>query len=168
MTEAQEFAMTYPTIINAKQTFERVKPVLEAIFKFKETGTRFTPAMIGEAVLGDEYHQVVTHQNWRGDTISKRTPKAYSVSSTIGHALHMLRKAGLVTYKTEKDMDHPHTYEDEAYGYALCGAPIPEIIRVCINGAWVAVEARNLEGVERKWTKREVTRYPSIDWYTFK
>ena len=167
MTEAQTIALKYPTILNAKQTFDRVAPVLTQLLKFRDEGISFTPAMVGEALMGEDYHATIERHTYNG--IRKvRLPKAYSLSSTIGHALYILRKMGMVTYETKKDMEHPHTFEDEAYGYFLNGAPIPDVIRVRINGGWIAVEARNLEGVERKWTKKQVTCHPSVDWYTFK
>ena len=167
MTEIQTITLNYPTILNAKQTYERVFPVLEQMLKFRDAGISFTPAMVGEALMGADYHTTMERHTYNG-VRKVRLPKANSLSSTIGHALYILRKIGMVTYETKRDLEHPHTFEDEAYGYFLNGAQVPDTVRVRINGGWISVDARNIEGVERKWVKKQVTRYPKIDWYTFK
>lgn len=154
---------TYPSIVNARHTFERVKPVMETIFKYKESGKRFTAMDIGEAIMGDAYHET-TKNPWGGRV---RTSKAYSLSSTIGHALYILRKSGMVNYKTEKDLEHPHTFEDEDIRYVLAGTVLPDLLKVKINGSDVCVKACDIVGVERKWTKCKVTRYPKVDYYSF-
>lgn len=167
MTEVQDIAFNYPTILNAKQTYERVAPVLEQMLKFRDAGISFTPAMVGEALMGADYH--ATKEQYFYNGVRKlRLPEAYSLSSTIGHALYILRKTGMVTYEIKKDLDHPNIFEDDTLGYFLNGAQIPDTVRVRINGDWVSMDARNIEGVERKWIKKQVTRYPKIYWYTFK
>ena len=123
--------------------------------------------MVGEAIMGDDYHATIERHTY-GGVRKVRLPKAYSLSSTIGHALYILRKTGMVTYTTENDMEHPHIFEDEDYGYVLNGTPIPELMKIKINGCEVTIKARDIIGVESKWMKRQVTRYPKIDWYTFK
>ena len=155
---------TYPSIVNAKHTFDRVKPVMEAIFKYKESGERFTAMMIGEAIMGDAYHGVTT--NYCGDRV--RTSKARSLSSTIGHALHALRKSGIVNHKIEKDLEHPHTFEDKDIHYVLAGSLIPDLLKVKINGSEICIKACDIVGVERKWIKTNVTRYPKVVYYSFK
>ena len=169
MTEAQKFALTYPTIINAKNTFERVVPVLEKIFEYRDRSERFTVAMIGEAIMGAEkYHE--THLDritCRGEKIYVRSQEAMSLSSTIGHVLHKMRNRKMVTYTTEKDMTHPHTFQTEEYGYVLNGNPIPEFMEVDTAYGKIQVHASSIHGVTRDYAVREVTRYPSIDWYSF-
>jgi len=169
MTEAQKFAFTYPTIINAKNTFERVVPVLEKIFEYRDKGERFTVAMIGEAIMGKEwYHEThLDRTTWRGEKIYVRSKEAMSLSSTIGHVLRKMRERKMVTYTTEKDMTHPHTFKTEEYGYVLNGKPIPDVMEVDTEYGKVRVHASNIKGVTSACMKREVTRYPSVDWYYF-
>ena len=169
MTEAQNFALTYPTIINAKNTYERVIPVLEKIFEYRDKGERFTVAMIGEAVMGAEkYHE--THfdrTNWEGKKIYVRSAEAMGLSSTIGHVLHKMRERKMVAYTTEKDMAHPHTFETVEYGYVLNGNPIPDVMEVNTEYGKMWVHANTIKGVTCKSMKRMVTRYPSVDWFYF-
>jgi hypothetical protein len=169
MTEAQKFALTYPTIINAKNTYERVVPVLEKIFEYRDKGERFTVAMIGEAIMGaKKYHEThLDRTTWNGEKIYTRSKEALSLSSTIGSILHKMRNRKMVTYTTEKDMAHPHTFETEEYGYVLNGKPIPDVMEVDTEYGQVRVHASNIKGVTSARMKREVTRYPSIDWYSF-
>lgn len=169
MTEAQKFALTYPTIINAKNTFERVIPVLEKIFEYRDKGERFTVAMIGEAIMGAEkYHEThLDRTTWRGEKIYARSKEAMSLSSTIGHVLHKMRKCKMVAYTTEKDMTRPHTFETEEYGYVLNGNPIPDTVEVDTEYGKVRIHASSIKGVTGACMKHVVTRYPSIDWYYF-
>ena len=169
MTEAQNFALTYPTIINAKNTYERVIPVLEKIFEYRDKGERFTVAMIGEAIMGAEkYHEThLDRTTYGGEKIYVRSTEAMSLSSTIGSILHKMRNRKMVTYTTEKDMAHPHTFETEEYGYVLNAKPIPDVIEIDTEYGKVRVHASNIKGVTSACMKREVTRYPSIDWYSF-
>ena len=169
MTEAQNFVLTYSTIINAKNTYERVIPVLEKIFEYRDKGERFTVAMIGEAIMGAEkYHEThLDRTTWNGEKIYVRSKEAMSLSSTIGHVLHKMRKCKMVTYKIEKDMAHPHTFETEEYGYVLNGKPIPDVMEVDTEYGKIQIDASKIPGVTSGCMKREVTRYPSIDWYSF-
>ena len=169
MTEAQKFAFTFPTIINAKNTYDRVIPVLEKIFEYRDKGERFTAAMIGEAIMGAEkYHEThLDRTTWSGEKIYVRSKEAMSLSSTIGHVLHKMRRCRMVTYTTEKDMAHPHTFETKEYGYVLNGNPIPEFVEVDTEYGKVQVHARNIPGATCAFAMREVTRYPSVDWYSF-
>lgn len=169
MTDAQKFALTYPTIINAKNTFERVVPVLEKIFEYRDKGERFTAAMIGEAIMGAEkYHEThLDRTTWKGEKIYVRSKEAMGLSSTIGHVLHKMRIGKMVTYTTEKDMAHPHTFETNEYGYVLNGKPIPDFMEVDTEYGKVQIHASNIKGVTCECMKRKVTRYPSIDWYSF-
>ena len=169
MTEAQNFALTYPSIINAKNTYERVIPVLEKIFEYRDKGERFTVAMIGEAIMGAEkYHEThLDRTTWNGKKIYARSTEAMSLSSIIGCALHKMRKCKMVTYTTEKDMAHPHTFETEEYGYVLNGNPIPDTMEVDTEYGKVQIHASKIQGVTSTYMKRVVTRYPSVDWYSF-
>lgn len=169
MTEAQKFALTYPTIINAKNTYERVIPVLEKIFEYRDKGEHFTVAMIGEAIMGvEKYHEThLDHITYGGEKIYVRSKEAMSLSSTIGCVLHKMRNRKMVTYTTEKDMAHPHTFETEEYGYVLNGKPIPDIMEVDTEYGKVRVHASNIKGVTSACMKREVTKYSSVDWYSF-
>ena len=169
MTEAVKFALTYPSIIDAKHTFERVKPVLEEIFKYKESGERFTPSMIGEAIMGEKYHETKVTRGWNGKPTKVRIYEAISLSSTIGHALGKLRVRKMVTYTTEKDMDHPHIFEDYDDVYTLNGKVLPENVTVTLaDGTEIEIPASYVKGAKMEYTKTMVTRYPKIDWYTFK
>lgn len=169
MTEAVEFALKYSSIIDAKNTFERVKPVLEEIFKYKENGERFTAAMIGEAIMGEKYHETRSHRTWRGKMVKTRTSEAMSMSSTIGHALNKLRNDKMVTYTTEKDMTHPHTFEDYADVYTLNGRALPDNVTVTLaDGTEIEIPASYVKGAKLEYAKTMVTKYPSVEWYTFK
>lgn len=170
MTEAQNFALTFPTIINAKNTYERVVPVLEKIFEYKDKGERFTVAMIGEAIMGAEkYHEThLDRTTWRGEKIYVRSKEAMSLSSTIGHILYTMRDRKMVTCTTEKDMAHPHTFETDEYAvYMLNGKPIPDFIELDTEYGKVQIHASKIQGVTSEYMKHEVTKYPSIDWYSF-
>lgn len=169
MTEAQNFALTYPTIINAKHTFERVVTVLEKIFEYRDKGERFTVAMIGEALMGAEkYHEThLDRTTWNGEKIYLRSTEAMSLSATIGHVLRKMRKCKMVTYKLEKDKAHPHTFETKEYGYMLNGKPIPEFVEVNTEYGKMRVHASNITGATHELAVREVTRYPSVEWYSF-
>jgi len=169
MTDAQKFAMTYPTIINAKNTFDRVVPVLEKIFEYRDKGERFTAAMIGEAIMGaKKYHETHLERTiWKGEKIYSRSKEALSLSSIIGHILHKMRNCKMVTYTTEKDMTHPHTFEIETYEYVLNGKPIPDVVEVDTAYGKMQIPASSFSGVTSVRTRHEVTRYPSVDWYSF-
>lgn len=170
MTEAQKFALdSYDTLMDAKYTYDRVVPVLEKIFEYRDKGERFTASMIGEALMGaKEYHETrLDRINWQGKKFYTRSREARSLSSVIGHVLHKLRKQKMVTYITEKDKEHPHTFEAEEYGYMLNGTPIPDIMEVDTKYGKINIKARDIDGVTRGYAKRQITRYPSIDWYSF-
>jgi len=169
MTEAVKFALQYPLIVDAKHTFERVKPVLEEIFKYKESGERFTAAMIGEALMGEKYHETKPCRTRYGKMAKLRTPEAMSLSSTIGHALGKLRDRKMVTYTTERDMAHPHTFEDYADVYTLNGRVLPDNVTVTLaDGTEIEIPASYVKGAKLEYTKTMVTKYPSVEWYTFK
>ena len=170
MTEAQNFAIhSYTSLIDAKHTFERVVPVLEKIFEYRDKNERFTASMIGEALMGEkDYHEThLERVTWQGRKIYARSREARSLSSVIGHVLHKLRKQKVVTYTTESDKEHPRTFEAEEFGYVLNGKPIPDIVEVNTEYGKISVKARDIDGVTRGYAKRQITRYPSIDWYSF-
>jgi len=166
-TELFTYSAYYSIIANARFTYARIKPVLEKILEYKESKQRFTASMIGEAIMGDKYH-AMTERNYEGRPC--RSKEAMSLSSTIGHALHILRKYNEVGYVTERDMNHPHTFEDEVPCYTFDGKELPEIMKIprCNGKAYMEIHARDVVGVKLEWKKKTVTRYPSVDWYFFK
>jgi hypothetical protein len=64
-------------------------------------------------------------------------------------------------------MAHPHIFETEEYGYVLNGKPIPDTMEVDTEYGKVRIHASNIKGVTSACMKRTVTKYPSVDWYSF-
>lgn len=166
MNELYTYSHYYAIIANAKYTYDRVAPVLKQIIAYKEAKQRFTASMIGEAIMGDRYHTMIERNYGR----PCRSKEAMSLSSTIGHALHLLRKNDEVGYVTERDMNHPHTFEDEVLCYTLDGKELPMVMKIPYHNGkqYMEIRAENVVGVKREWKKKTVTRYPSVDWYFFK
>ena len=168
MNEATHFICTYPSIVTARHTFQRLKPIIEKIFEYKEKGESFTASMIGEAIMGAKYHESHLVANYGHYKAYSRSSESLSLSSTLGYALYKMVKEGLVTVEVKKDFDHPHKYMDTRVCYTLNGKVLPEYITAETSVGPVEIDTSNIKGVKREWREMEVTGYPSIKWYTFK
>lgn len=158
----------YAVICYGKEVSKRVNPVLEKILQYQGTDEELTVRKLGEALMGEEYNKLIEHRWADGDVWRERTDAARSMTATITAALWKMEKLGLVKSYTRKDMDHPHTFEQEDYVWFLGDVELPNEMSVKLaNGANAKIPAWNIVGAEMREVKRTVTKYPKIKCYKF-
>ena len=164
----KEVATEYTTIRMAKEVYQRVKPVLEAISTF-DKGQKICVKDVGIKMMGEDYtkkvHYGMGNCGWDG-----RTKEAASLTGVITQAFRKLVELELATRTVVVDKDNPRFYEDEDYRYYdKDGNLLPEVVKVTLaNGQEIELPASALPGTTRKWGKVTKIAYPKITYYILK